>query len=170
MRRMSFSATIPQMLAGEKTVTRRDPFTWQKLRPGDNVLAVEKAMGLPKGAKQTPIGVIKIVSNEIVPFVNILLPYEAHLEGFESVEAFLDAWQSLHGKQTWAGTKVRRIEFIHVPDEPCDASMPRQSTGNELVICDKPAGHTTDLRQLGDESTRYHHDPIHGSWTEPSWW
>lgn len=60
MRNMSFSMTTPQFVAGEKDVTRR--FGWWKLKAGDQVMAVEKAMGLKKGEKIKTLGVIEIVS------------------------------------------------------------------------------------------------------------
>lgn len=52
-RRMSFSKTIEQVRAGTKTVTRRNG--WLHARPGMRIVAIEKGMGLPKGARQTVI-------------------------------------------------------------------------------------------------------------------
>lgn len=60
MRNMSFSMTTPQFLDGTKDVTRRNG--WWKLKAGDKVMAVEKAMGLKKGEKIKPLGMIEIVS------------------------------------------------------------------------------------------------------------
>jgi len=60
MRNMSFSLTTPQFLDGSKDVTRR--FGWWFLKPGDRVMAVEKAMGLKKGEKIKHLGEIEIVS------------------------------------------------------------------------------------------------------------
>src|SRR5688500_13795271 len=56
---MSFSLTTRQMRARAKTVTRR--VGWLKLRPGAELLAVEKAMGLKKGEKVVPIGRIRVL-------------------------------------------------------------------------------------------------------------
>jgi len=56
---MSFSLTTAQMRARQKTVTRR--IGWERLRVGEELLAVEKAMGLKAGERQVPIGVIRVV-------------------------------------------------------------------------------------------------------------
>lgn len=118
MRRMSFSATVEQMRDREKTVTRRDPSTWQKLEPGDRVMAIEKAMGLPKGAKQVELGVIEVVSNT-VEYLADLTDAEVDREGFPGHGRawFLDTvWHQLHGEWNNAD-RVRRIEFRHCADE-----------------------------------------------------
>ena len=60
MRRISFSLTEPQFLAGSKTVTRR--LGWLKLKPGEHLMAVRQAMGLKKGEKQHELGEIEVVS------------------------------------------------------------------------------------------------------------
>jgi len=75
MRNMSFALTTAQFrntrpgvwpaerCAGKhpcKWVTRRSG--WRFLKPGDHVRAVEKSMGLGKGGKIRPLGVIEIVS------------------------------------------------------------------------------------------------------------
>lgn len=60
MRNISFSMTTPQFIDGSKDVTRR--FGWWFLKPGDRLMAVEKAMGLPKGAKMVRLGIIEVVS------------------------------------------------------------------------------------------------------------
>lgn len=60
MRNISFSLTTPQFIAGTKTVTRR--FGWWQLKPGDRLMAVEKAMGLKRGEKVKKLGIIEIVS------------------------------------------------------------------------------------------------------------
>lgn len=115
MWRMSFSATVEQMRAGTKTVTRREPNTWRNLDPFDRVLAVEKAMGLRAGEKQVPIGVIEIVSNRIVPFGDID-EADARREGFDGLREFFAVWRAIHGPWRSLSFPVRRIEFRHVPD------------------------------------------------------
>ncbi len=65
MRNMSFSMTTAQMRAGKKDVTRR--FGWWFLKPGDRVMAVEKAMGLKKGQKPVQLYPIEIVSVRAEP-------------------------------------------------------------------------------------------------------
>lgn len=60
MRRMSFSMTEEALLAGRKTVTRR--LGWKNLKPGDQLLAVDKAMGLKKGEKSRVLGTVTVVA------------------------------------------------------------------------------------------------------------
>lgn len=109
---MSFSATVEQMRARTKTVTRRHPDTWRNLKPGDRVLAIEKGMGLAKGEKQTPIEIIEIVSNRVERIMD-LTDLEVIKEGFPdlTVEEFLtEVWHPLHGP-VHPACAVRRIEF-----------------------------------------------------------
>jgi hypothetical protein len=110
---MSFSATVDAMRAGTKTVTRRDPSTWTNLKPGDHLVAVEKAMGLPKGAKQVPIGVIEITGVRVELLCLAARGGEAEREGFETFSEFMVAWERLHGR-FMPYDQVRRIEFRHV--------------------------------------------------------
>ena len=119
MKRMSFSATIDQMRSKTKTVTRRNPQTWKTLAPGDRIQAIEKAMGLAKGENQIKLGVIEIVSNELVPFGPWLYTSpswheEARLEGFGNPDLFLSAWLDLNGSIPEKTELVRRIEFRHI--------------------------------------------------------
>lgn len=65
MRNMSFSMTTPQFRDGSKDITRR--FGWLNLKPGELLMAVEKAMGLKKGEKIVPLGIIQIVSTRLEP-------------------------------------------------------------------------------------------------------
>ena len=61
MRNISFSLTLDSFADGTKNVTRRIwKFPWVK--PGDLMMAVEKAQGLGKGGKIKRLGVIRIVS------------------------------------------------------------------------------------------------------------
>lgn len=60
MKRMSFALTERQLLDGSKDVTRRKG--WLTLKPGDRLLAVDKAMGLKKGEHSRVLGTIEIVS------------------------------------------------------------------------------------------------------------
>ena len=59
MRNMSFSLTKAQFVDGTKTVTRR--LGWKFLRPGDRLMAVEKAQGLKKGETMVRMGPIKVI-------------------------------------------------------------------------------------------------------------
>jgi hypothetical protein len=60
MRNISFSLTTEQIKSRTKTVTRRTG--WKNLRPGQELRAVEKAMGLKAGEKIKPIAVIRVLS------------------------------------------------------------------------------------------------------------
>lgn len=118
MRRMSFSATTQQMRNRTKTVTRRRPETWKNLQPGDRLLAVEKAMGLPKGAKQVPLGVIEIVDVRVEELAEILTePGGAVAEGFPEMHE--TQFCSFFARKFGGGYSqpVRRIEFRHVAPE-----------------------------------------------------
>ena len=59
MRRISFSLTKRQLLDGSKDVTRR--LGWANLKPGTQLLAVSKGMGLKPGEKAEIYGVIEVV-------------------------------------------------------------------------------------------------------------
>ena len=82
MRNMSFSMTTEQVRNGTKTVTRR--FGWDKLKTGDEVMAVEKGMGLKKGEKIVKIRPIRIIDNkkELVSDVIYYGTPEMAKEGF----------------------------------------------------------------------------------------
>lgn len=80
--RMSCAMTIEPVRQRTKTATRRHPDTWQTLKPGDRLVLVEKAMGLPKGAKQVVLAEVEIVSNWIET-LGELTDAEILAEGFE---------------------------------------------------------------------------------------
>lgn len=88
MKNMSFSMTTEAMEQRRKTVTRRAPNTWGKLKPGDRLQAVEKAMGLPKGSTVRRLAVIEIVSVRVELLTDIT-DEDVAREGFEGKDA---AW------------------------------------------------------------------------------
>lgn len=114
MRRMSFALTERQLLDGTKTVTRR--LGWSFLKPGDELLAVRKAMGLKRGEKQHVLAKIRVKSVRTVPAFDVT-NQEAAREGFpnmsgpEFVEFFCRTMKCtpMH--------EVTRIEFEKVPLE-----------------------------------------------------
>ncbi len=59
MRNISFALTERQFLDGTKDVTRR--IGWRTLKPGAELQAVRKGMGLKKGEKAHKLGVIRVV-------------------------------------------------------------------------------------------------------------
>lgn len=60
MRNISFSMTTAQIQARTKTVTRRAG--WLKLKPGDRLRGVKKAMGLKKGETIEPLAEVIVTS------------------------------------------------------------------------------------------------------------
>jgi hypothetical protein len=112
MRNMSFSMTKEQFIDGSKDVTRR--VGWWFLKPGDRVMAVEKAMGLQKGEKIKSLGLIEIVSTRAEP-LNHITDEDCVREGFPHFSP-LDFVQMLcqHYKNVTETTTVNRIEFKRV--------------------------------------------------------
>lgn len=60
-RRMSFFMTTRQVLAREKTVTRRALHTWAKLAAGDRLIAIEKGQGLKAGEGHHVLALLEVV-------------------------------------------------------------------------------------------------------------
>ncbi len=113
-RRMSFAMTKPQFLDGSKTVTRR--MGWTSLRAGDELIAVEKCMGLKKGEQQVVMGRIQVTDcrRENLDTID---GDECIREGFPDMHCseFVDMFcRANHCK---AHDVVTRIEFRRVPDE-----------------------------------------------------
>lgn len=110
-RRMSFALTESQLLDGSKTVTRR--LGWQNLRVGEELLAVDKAMGLKKGEKSRVLARIRVTSVSRIPAFDVTDKEAAregfpHMSGREFVEFFCKAMKCtpMH--------EVTRIEFERV--------------------------------------------------------
>lgn len=76
---MSFAMTTAQMRNETKDVTRR--FGWWFLKPGDQVMAVEKSMGLKKGEKIIQIYQIEIISTRPEP-LHAITQSDVIREGF----------------------------------------------------------------------------------------
>jgi hypothetical protein len=113
---MSFSVTKDQMYEHRKSVTRR--LGWWFLRPGDVVMAVEKAMGLKKGERMKKIYPIEIVSVRTERLADIKQD-DLALEGFPEMTTseFVKMFCALHkGKGCTPETLVNRVEFR--PVEP----------------------------------------------------
>jgi hypothetical protein len=105
---MSFSLTEPQLLAGEKDVTRR--LGWLDLREGDSIVALRKGMGLRKGERQVVLGTIRVVrvSRERL---NTISADEVRREGFpqETPESFVAFF--CRANKCDPSAFVTRIEF-----------------------------------------------------------
>lgn len=121
MRNISFQFTQPQFKARTKTVTRR--IGWKNLKPGDRLLGVEKAMGLKKGEKIKPLGIIEVVSVRQEPLKRMTedIDYgfeETKLEGFEGhpqyqwPSAFVEWFAASH--RCSPDAFVTRIEYRYV--------------------------------------------------------
>jgi hypothetical protein len=85
VRNISFSLTTQQLIDGTKDVTRRKGWTF--LKPGDRLMAVEKAMGLKPGEKIKRLGEIEVVSVRREPLCQITND-DVVREGFPSMGRF----------------------------------------------------------------------------------
>jgi hypothetical protein len=114
MRNMSFALTTAQVVDGSKTVTRR--LGWSFLRPGDQVRAVRKAMGLKKGERVEPLAVLQVVRVTREPLADGLTPAEVVREGFLNMTPadFVAMFCRTH-KGCTPTTVVTRIEFMRAP-------------------------------------------------------
>jgi hypothetical protein len=106
---MSFSITKSQMYERRKSVTRR--LGWWFLRPGDVVMAVEKARGLKQGEHIKQIFPIEILSVRTERLANITQD-DLTLEGFPEMTGteFVKMFCTTH-KGCTPETPVNRIEF-----------------------------------------------------------
>ena len=112
MRRMSFALTERQLLDGSKTVTRR--MGWRRLRPGDELLAVRRCMGLAKGQRQHVLGRIRVTDVRQEPLCRVARPGETALEGFPELTGaqFVDFFcKALKCDPT---CRVTRIAFVRL--------------------------------------------------------
>lgn len=107
-RRMSCSMTVEAVRDRTKTVTRRDALTWRHLKPGDRLTLVEKAMGLPKGAKQVVLAEVEIIDVRVEPITLLSSDVrygrqELAAEGFEGADPveWVAWWLRSHG-YSWA--------------------------------------------------------------------
>ena len=129
MRLISFSMTLDSFADGSKDITRR---FWKKawVKPGDRMMAVEKAQGLGKGGHIKTLGQIRIkrISPECLDEI-IRLPSRAYndeeaftsrqeteREGFPAFtpEQFVEMFCKIHKCKSTA--TVYRIEFEHIKE------------------------------------------------------
>ena len=117
-RLMSFSLTTEQVRARTKTVTRRTG--WARLRAGDRLVAVEKAMGLKKGETVVRLGEIVVVDARWEPLQTLLDDPiygldEVLAEGFPdtTLRDFVAFFCRTHRGVT-LDTPVRRIQFDYL--------------------------------------------------------
>lgn len=112
MKAMSFMLTTDQVLKRTKDVTRRNG--WLKLKSGDRVKAVRKAMGLKKGERQEVLSIIEIVTVTREP-LNAITQEDVIREGFPEMTpaAFVDMFCDSH-RGVVPSTVITRIEFRYV--------------------------------------------------------
>ena len=103
--------TTEQVMHRTKWVTRR--FGWWFLRPGDELCAVKKAMGLKKGEKVVRLAAIRVVSTRPEP-LNAITKAECIAEGFPHFEpADFIRMLTAHYRCAEDAT-VNRIEFEYI--------------------------------------------------------
>jgi hypothetical protein len=113
-RAISFMLTVPQFLDGSKDVTRR--VGWQLLKPGDELVACKKCMGLKKGEKRQILGRIKVLSVRREPLAAIT-PDDCRREGFPEMSPaeFVEMFCRSH-KGCEPETMITRIEFTKIKE------------------------------------------------------
>ena len=112
MRNMSFALTTQQIRDRTKTVTRR--FAWWNARPGWQVMACVKCMGLKKGEKIERLTPIELVDLRGEPLSFITKP-DCILEGFPDMEPAEYIEMILkHNPDKTRHSEINRIEFKYL--------------------------------------------------------
>ena len=111
-RNMSFMLTTQQVLDGTKDVTRR--VGWWTLKPGDQLNAVEKGMGLKRGQKVVHLCRIEVVSIRHER-LDAITPDDVRREGFLDMTPlhFIEMFCQTH-KGCTPATIINRIEFKYL--------------------------------------------------------
>ncbi len=123
-RRMSCSMTVLAVRSRIKTVTRRHVDTWRTLKAGDRLTLVEKAMGLPRGAKQVVLAEVEIVDVRVERLLAGVTPAEIAAEGFDphgmAPSEWCAWWMRGHGLVNDDADLVecRRIEWRYLDGLP----------------------------------------------------
>ncbi|MEP7289882.1 MAG: ASCH domain-containing protein [Chloroflexota bacterium] len=101
---MIFAYTLDKVLAGEKWQTRRIA------KPNEKLYEVGKSYAVQpnRGKKAVARIMITGLRQEMVGEIN---EHDAQAEGYESCEAFIAAWQVIHGKRVNLNQIVWVIEF-----------------------------------------------------------
>lgn len=118
MRNISFALTTPQFKARTKTVTRR--MGWLNLKAGDQLMGVEKGMGLKPGEAIKRLGAIRVTSVRREPLNTMVINQvygadECEWEGFPDLtpSQFVDFFCASH-KGCEPHSVVTRIEFEYM--------------------------------------------------------
>jgi hypothetical protein len=142
MRNISFMLTVPQILARQKTVTRR--LGWWNLKPGELLCGVEKGMGLKPGEKIIRLATVRVIAHEPEPLRRMTddLEYgraECILEGFgdhptlRDPEAFVRFFCSTH-KGCSPDTVINRIAFEYVDEVITAGGQAALRAGDSLLM------------------------------------
>ena len=121
-KRISCSMTVEAVKDRSKTVTRRHVDTWQTLKAGDRLTIVEKAMGLPKGAKQVVLAEVEIIDVRVEDLGAIQLEDDGTtVEGLPQLSwpLFVRFWCESHGYRDLSlyhavEVQCRRIEWRYL--------------------------------------------------------
>lgn len=127
-RRMACSLTIDAVREQRKTVTRRHVDTWRTLTAGDELVLVERGMGIPKGGRQVLLARVRVTDVRVEPLIDVDAD-DLLREGITDmgVLAFSCWWAQGHGHgAAWspeqlAGITCRRIawEYLTAPQATC---------------------------------------------------
>ena len=111
-RNMSFMLTTQQIIDETKTVTRR--LGWRFLNVGDELWAVEKAMGFKKGEKIKRLKKIRIIGKRYEPLKAIDKP-DCILEGLPDMtpDNFVKMFCSHMNCEP--ERQITRIKFEYIP-------------------------------------------------------
>lgn len=117
-RRMSVALTLPAVRARTKTVTRRAEGSWMDLKAGDELVLIEKGMGLAKGERQVVVDHVTVTDVRVEPLVKIFdEPDGTAREGLPHMTPaeFCQFWADSHHAtgQPIADLRCRRIEFTY---------------------------------------------------------
>lgn len=116
-RMMSFALTTQQFKDRTKDVTRR--CAWWNLKPGDVLMAVEKAQGLKKGEKVKKLGLIEVVSTR-AERLDEITHEECIREGFPDYGPAGFMAMFCLANDVYPVTEVNRIEFKYLESNHAD--------------------------------------------------
>lgn len=111
MRRIAFSHTTKQFLAGQKDVTRR--LGWQCLYLGDHLMAIEKGMGLRKGEHQRLLGEI-VITDVRRERLDAITESDCVREGFPEMSPAAFVEMFCQGGRCKSDTVITRIQFRRI--------------------------------------------------------
>lgn len=113
---MIFAHTHQQVISGQKSQTRRiikygETFDGERIvKNGRCMYQVGKTYAVQPNRGKKAIARIRLkqLRRETVQDITT---HDAHAEGFDSVDSFLETWQRIHGKKTNLNREVWVFEF-----------------------------------------------------------